>query len=324
MEVTEPAITGGTKASDAPTGGGRRWTWDAWRGAIMTGTEFGVVVAVGPDGVQDGVLDFAAAEALRRGTGVELVHVVHSFVAVPSAADQIRSLDNALLEVGRAVLTAVAERLRPRLRGRVPVGTEVLFGPVAATIAARAATRDLLVLERREPGGERLLTMSVSTRLAARAQVPVAVVPHGWAPGTHDPAVTVGVDHPIEAAGQVEPAAAYAAECGRPLRVLHAMWLAEAYQDTFFVNHARRKWTEEADRELRQVLDELDVVSAPAVTREVRWVRPVEALVGATRRSSVLVLSRRTGRGLVGADLGPVTRAVLHHAECPVLLVDRS
>ncbi|WP_296605186.1 universal stress protein [Nocardioides sp.] len=290
----------------------------------MSDNEFRVLVAVGPDGVRDGTLDFAAAEALQRGTGVELVHVVHSLVVVPSRTDQVQALDTALLRVGRTVLTDAAERMRTRVDGAVPLRTEILSGPVPATIADRAAGRDLVVLERRDPDVvDRLLTMSVSTRVAAHAKAPVVVVPHGWAPAAGPLPVTVGVDHPIEAAGQVETAAAYAVASGRELRVLYAMWLAEPYQDTFFVNHTREQWTAEADVELQQALEKMGDLGT-TVTRVVRWVRPVDALVDATRRSAVVVLSRRPDHGPHGTHLGPVTRAVLRHAACPVLVVDRT
>ena len=287
-------------------------------------SELGVLVAVGADGLRDGILDLAAAEALRRGTGVELLHVVHSIVALPAHPGQVESLDLALLRVGRDVLADASDRLRPRLEGRVPLGTELLTGPVAATVADRATGRALVLLERREPDRiERLLTMSVSTRVAAHATVPVMVVPRGWTPGSEELPVTVGVDHPVDPVGQAEAAAAYAVETGRPLSVLHAMWLAEAYQDTVFVNHTRRQWTTEADAELRRGLRKLDGTGAE-VTHHVPWARPVDALVAASHRSSVLVLSRRPDRGRYGAHLGPVTRAVLRHAACPVMVVDRT
>lgn len=290
----------------------------------MAETEFGVMVAVGADGVRDGALDFAAAEALRRSTGVELVHVVHSLVVVPATSDQVESMDTALLKVGRTVLTDGAERMRLRVRGKVPVSTEILTGPVAATIAARASSRDLVVLERRDTDLlERLLTMSVSTRVAAHAKVPVVVVPRSWTPAAAELPVTVGVDRAVDAVGQVETAAAYAAEAGRALTVLHAMWIPEPYQDTVCVNHTRAQWTAEADLQLRQALGKL---TRPewSLHRDVRWARPVDALVDATRRSAVVVLSRRSHAASVGAHLGPVTRAVLHHAECPVMVVDRT
>lgn len=279
----------------------------------MDPNELGVVVAVGPQGVGDGTLDFAAAEALRRETGVELLHVVHSQVVVPSRLGEVQPLDSALLGVGQTVLTAAAKRLKSRLHDKVPMTTELVTGPVGVTLTDRGAARDLVVLERREAG--HLPTMSVSTRVAAHAGAPVVVVPHGWAPAAPDLPVTVGVDSPTDALGQVETVAAYVAGAGRPLTVLHATWLAEPYQDTFFVNHTRREWTHEADSELRVALEKLDSPGVE-VSHAVRWARPADALVDASRRSALLVVSRRTVRGIRSVHLGPVTRAVLHHAEC--------
>ena len=76
---------------------------------------------------------------------------------------------------------------------------------------------------------------------------------------------------------------------------LAGAWLAEAYQDTVFVNHTRRQWTTEADAELRRGLRKLDGTGAE-VTHHVPWARPVDALVAASHRSSVLVLSRQLDR----------------------------
>ena len=290
----------------------------------MESNELGILVAVGPDRVHDGTLDFAATEALSRGTGVELVHVVHSAIALPSYQGQVQSLDQALLAVGRSVLTDAADRMRSRLCGEVPLSTELLAGPVAATVADRAGSRDLVVLERRAPQRlERFLTMSVSTRVAARATVPVVVVPPDWVPPDDALPVTVGVDHAADPVGQVEAAAAYAVAQGRDLTVLFAMWLAEPYQDTIFVNHTRRQWTQEADAELRLGLEKLDVPGL-TVSRKVLWARPADALVAASERSSVLVVSRRPDRGRHSVHLGPITRAVLHHAACPVMVVGRT
>ena len=282
----------------------------------------GVLVAVGAGGVGDGTLDLVAAEALRRGTGVQVLHVVHSMVVLPPQTGQTTSIDLTLQRVGRDVLADAAARLRPRLEERVPLRTELLAGPVATTIADCSRGRDLVVLERREPDRlGHLLTMSVSTRVAAHAHVPVVVVPRGWSPADRELPVTVGVDQPVDPVGQAEVAAAYAAETGRPLTVLHALWLAEAYQDAAFVHHTRRQWTAEADSALWRGLRKLDGTGAE-ITHHVSWARPVDALVAASRRSTILVMSRRPGRH--GAHLGPVTRTELRHAECPVMVVDRA
>ena len=290
----------------------------------MSEEEFRVIVAVGPDGIHDGTLDLVAEEAVRRGTGVELLHVVHSLVAGPNDEQQASSLDAALSEVGRAAVTSAASRLRERLDDRVPLDTQVRFGPVATTIAERAPHDGLIVLERRDAGlVERLLTMSVSTRVAAHAHAPVLVVPATWEPGKGTPLpVTVGVDHPIDALGQVAAALGYARDSGRPLTVLHAVWLAPAYQDIAFRNDTRGRWLHDAEIELEHVLADLPT-DGVEVTREVIWGAPANALVGASLASAVVVLSRRRERA-VGSHLGPLTRTVLQHAAGPVLVVDRT
>lgn len=271
---------------------------------------FDVLVAVGPDGIHEGALDLAATEAGRRGTGVLLLHVVHG-------AGETQALDRALTEVGRIVLTAAADRLE----ARVPYTTEIATGPIAATIADRATRVGLVVLERRDVGTvERLLTMSVSTRVAAQAHAPVVVVPAGWSRPAEEQPVIVAVDDPLLVFGQVEAALAAARAAKVRLVVLHAVWLAEPYQEIAFGSDTRTRWVEEAEQVLTQSLaalgpaDDMDV--------DVQWRRPVDALVGATRMSSLLVLGRRPGH--LGVHLGPLTRTVLRHAEGPVLVVDRS
>lgn len=290
----------------------------------MTGTECGVILPVGPEGIHDGTLDLAADEAVRRGTGVELLHVTHTWVTVPTRVDQMQSLDASLTAVGRTALTDVAARLRARLDGRVPVNTEIRSGAAAATIADRAAVGDLVVLERRDVGTvERLLTMSVSTRVAAHARVPVIVVPESWRPNPNEALpVVVGVDSPTDPITQVETAQQYALDTGRRLTVLHAAWVAEPFEDTVFVNYTRKEWADDADRELKIALAKLP--DAPVeLTRDVVWRRPVDALVGATRQAAVLVLNRRENHAHA-SQLGATTRAVLRHAEGPVMIVDRT
>lgn len=288
-------------------------------------SEIGVVVAVGPEGVRDGVLDIAAGAALKLGLGVELLHVVHStVVAVPTSIEQASSIDQALTGVGRAVLGDAAERLRPRLRDQVPLTVEIEFGPVARTIAEVGSRAHVIVLQRRATDAvERLLTMSVSTKVAAHAHVPVIVVPATWSPVSDGVRpVTVGVDRPLDAEAEVLPALEYARASGRPLVVLHSTWLAEPYQDVVFAAGSPREWTDEASRELASGLKHLDY-EPDELTCDVRWSRPVDALVKASSSSAVLVLHRRPTTRPLAAHLGPVTRAVLHHAECPVMIIDR-
>lgn len=291
----------------------------------MDEIEIGVLVAVGPDGIGDGALDVAAAEAVRMGAGVGLLHVVHSLVpVVPEHIDEERSVDRALTAVGRDALTDAAERLRTMLDGRVPISTEIVFGPVSRTIVERGNRTRMIVMEVRAAGAvERMITRSVSSAVSAHAEVPVMVVPPAWSPGVgYDLPVTVGVEQPLDAKLEVPFAIEHARATGRPLVVLHAAWLAEPYQGVVFSSYPRQRWLDDAHRELEGAMAGL--ATGVELTCDVRWARPVEALVKATLRSSVLVLNRRLANRPLAAHLGPITRGVLHHAECPVLVVDRA
>jgi hypothetical protein len=288
-----------------------------------TRSEYDVVVAVGPEGVHDGVLDLAVAEAERRQTGVELLHVVHALVGVPGGIDAVQPLDAALTEVGRMVLSSAADRVRSRGGDRVPFTTHLLFGRVATTIAERVPPGGIVFLERHD-AADRLLTMSVSTRVAAHAHAAVVVVPASWRRGPYEPRpVTVGVDDPDQALGQVETALAFARDTGRALVVVHAAWLAEPYQDLVFGNTTRDAWVHDAEERLDVALTKLPAHEGVEVSTAVDWRRPADALVGASLVSAFVVLSRRRERAL-GPHLGAVTRTVLRHAAGPVMVVDRT
>jgi len=239
--------------------------------------------------------------------------------------EQMEMIDRSMAKVGRDVLTDAAARMRPRLEGRMPVSTQLLTGSPATTITHRACDADVVILERRDAGSvEQLLTLSVSTRVAAHAPCPVVVVPRSWSPvGRDELPVTVGVDDPADPVGQVETAAAYAAARGRQLRVLHAAWVAEPFQSVALTGPSGRDWVEAARTELETSLDKLPD-SAVEIVPDVQWARPGDALVAATRASSVLVLSRRAARHPFTAHLGGITRTVLYHASCPVMVADRT
>ena len=288
--------------------------------------EHGVLVAVGPDGVRDGALELAAAEAVRLRTGVELLHVVHTPVSASASTRQIEFVQDALTRVGRKVLGDAADRMCAIGSG-FPLYTRIAFGPVGRTIVHRAASGRLIIVERGDGGRlEHLLKRSVSTSVAAHVRVPVVVVPRGWTWHADLRPVTVGVDEPADVARQVAYALAFARQTHRPLVVLHAASRPAQPFPAAAAGHSPQRWVDEIQRELSTGSSEggLGTTAGVELRCEVRWGRPADALVDATPSSSVLVLSRRAPRQHFGAHLGPITRAVLDHAQCPVVVVDRS
>ncbi|MFC4783820.1 universal stress protein [Nocardioides sp. MAHUQ-72] len=285
-----------------------------------------VVVAVGNDPV-DSALEYAVAEALREGCGVHVLHAVH----VKPTGPEMVLLDFAEIEqIGHATLHAAVEKAEDLLRGRAPLTSAMVRGPVVQTILEATQDARLVVLQRRDLSRmRRTVTRSVSSGVAAHAHVPVISVPAGWSEETdhpgEQPVVTVGVDIPERCAPVVATAAAAARSRGARLHVLHTWWFPSVYDDIIMSRVENDTWADKAREEIRAVLEGLgDAVAGLPVDVEARHAHPADALIDAGRDSSLLVVGRHDPLVPVGSHLGPVARAVLRDATCPVLLANPS
>lgn len=158
-----------------------------------------IVLAVGneePDR-SDSALAFAVAEALREGCGLHLVHAVY---VAPSGPELVLIDFSDVERIGRATLDGAVERVEAIVGGRVPVTSELVHGPVVPSVVDAARDARMIVLQHRDLSRfARVVTRSVSSGVAAHAQVPVVSVPAGWTERESvDGAalVTVGVDLP--------------------------------------------------------------------------------------------------------------------------------
>lgn len=186
-----------------------------------------------------------------------------------------------------------------------------------------------MLQRRRLSGRRRAVTRSTSSGVAAHAHVPVVSVPDGWiAPsGDRKPVVTVGVDIPERCRGTLRTALAQARSRDATLRVLHTWWFPSVYNDIIMDRLEDEDWSRHAREELRHLLHEIDSedgrdlsdLSLRVVTRQAH---AADALVEAARDSVLLVIGRHDPLIPLGSHLGPVARAVLREAECPVLLAD--
>ncbi len=282
-----------------------------------------VVLAVGHDPL-DGALDHAVAEAERSGCGLHLVHVVPLLpqgvgLVVVDMADPER--------LGRETLDAAVSRARGRVGDGIRVTSAMGTGGLVPTIIRLAgADARLIVMQRRALGAiRRRVTRSVSSGVAARAHVPVVSVPSAWpaAAGTRVPTVTVGVDIPDRSEELLRVAASAAISRGASLHVLHTWSFPGGYDDIVMRRVDGVVWAARASADIRRALDELgDALTGIAVDIEVRHASAADALLEAGRSAELLVVGRHDPWVPFGSHLGPVARAVLHDADCPVLLVD--
>lgn len=281
-----------------------------------------VVVAVGNDPV-DSALEYAAAQALREHCGLHVLHAVH----VTPTGPELVLLDFAEVEqIGHATLHAAVERAEDLLGDQVPLTHELVRGPVVSSILEATADARVVVLQRRDlTRMMRAVTRSVSSGVAAHAHVPVVSVPTGWTETNHygEQVVTVGVDIPERCAAVLAVAAAEARSRGARLHVLHTWWFPSVYDDIIMSRVENDAWADRAREEIQGVLDGLgDVVEGIRVEIEARHAHPADALIDAGRDSVLLVVGRHDPLVPVGSHLGPVARAVLREATCPVLLAN--
>lgn len=279
-----------------------------------------IVVGVGPEEVES-ALAFAAAEAIRARCGLHLVHAVH--VSPPGP-------ENALLTAvdvekwGRDVLDLAVKRAEDLVDGAVPVTHELHRGaPVHVLVEAGRSAR-MVVLEHRHLSRlARIVNRTVAGGVAARLPVPVVAVPSGWTPTDGPKVVVAGVDVPERSDEVLRTAVAEAHARGASLKVVHA-WSWPAYDpDATSYGEEHKRWADRSRAEVRAALDRLGNESvAMEADVEVHPGRVIEAILGASEGADLLVIGRHDPLVPVGSHIGPVARAVLREAACPVLLAN--
>lgn len=281
-----------------------------------------VMVAVGQHDMAS-TLSFAAREALLRGWGVHLVHGVP--VAPDNApAAMMRSLEATRRE-GQAVLGVAAATILGLVGEGVEVTTELMPGrSLVAQMAEQSEHAGLVVMQRHVSAGNAWLPTGSTTKgVAAKAAVPVVVVPSTWQPsepprGT----VLVGVGQLDRAGDVVRAAADLARHHGLRLLVLHAWWRHESGGDKAVESKTRDAWTERVRETLRRGLETIqEDFSDLTIDIHVQHARPSEALLEATPDCDLLVLGRRDPSSAFAASLGSVARTALLEAPVPVLIV---
>ncbi|UNO43389.1 universal stress protein [Streptomyces sp. MST-110588] len=300
-------------------------------------------IAVGLDGSRESLAaaDWAAGEARLRGLPLRLVHAWEG----PKDLDLDLDGDTGQKEPDLPELAVPRHWARRILRSaenglslRHPdlrIVADLVPEPPAEAMAEAAGRAELLVLGSRGLGGVAgFLVGSVAMSTVAHAGRPVVLVRAGQgAPGNggNNPAgepyheVVVGID----ARRPCDPVAGFAfdaaARRGAPLCVVNVWNPPSSYADlpvspqepdidAAFGERARRAVTA-ALRPWREKYPELEVTEVSRTGKAAR------NLIECASSAKMLVIGRRIRRSAVGAHIGPVAHAVIHHARCPVAVV---
>jgi nucleotide-binding universal stress UspA family protein len=280
-----------------------------------------VVVGVDGSGSADRAVEWAAAEAARRGVALRLVsafswttsdHPVRHDGRVAQYRDQ-------LLEAARHRL-ARAARIAEDTSPGTETAPQVEIGAPIEVLGSEARRAQLLVLGDRGVGGVAGLVLgSVAVALAARGACPVVIV-RGETRNTDGP-VVVGIDGSTVSEAALEFAFDAAAMRGAELVALHA-WSPTTIDKAL---EPLMDWDAVANEEDAALAERLSGWGQkyPQVTLRRSVVRDgaARALVDASRGAQLVVVGSR-GRGTAaGLLLGSVSHGVLHAAHCSVAIV---
>jgi len=280
-------------------------------------TEVRWPIVVGYDGSAsaDLALRWAVDESLRTGAPVRLVHVLTS--PVDPAAWQIKLIEPA---------TRLVERARAEAQDRDPLlslTAEVLVGDPATTLCGLSAASRLLVVGSRGHGGfTGMLTGSVSTAVATHAGGSVVLVRQ--LPQDQSLPVVAGFDESSRALSAVEHAFAEAAVRSVDLVVVHAWY--PPLPGPYAAERLRAEEVAEIESAERRVMHDLvDPIAEkrPEVAVRMRLVAGSAgaALTQAAKQAQLVVVGNRGRGGFTGLLLGSTGLHLMHHADCPVMIV---
>lgn len=288
-------------------------------------------VVVGFDGTLAGevALDWAASLAGRRGVRLRIV-TTNPYVRPPEegpGGTGRTSLDPVVY--AEQIATDGRRRAAKRMDEDL-VEVVALQGSPAGTLVEASRRASLVVVGHPARGRAReLVTGSVAFAVAAHAQCDVAVIPSGELilPGP-DHHVIVGVDGAADGERAATRAAEIAALWHAPLEIVQAWSLSSSVgwsgslagtavvpdDAEFFESEARQSVAHVATlvREAHPAL----AVSTIAIEEH-----PAHALTKLAGSAGLLVVGTRGLGGFERLILGSVSRAIVHHATCPALVV---
>ncbi|WP_328619364.1 universal stress protein [Streptomyces sp. NBC_00354] len=272
--------------------------------------------------------DWAGREAVRHDLPL---HVVHAWLWQPLAGPIVQQRDT---EARRAddVLKEVEGELTHRYPG-LDLTAEVLSdAPVPALLHA-AKDAEMLVIGSRGHGAlVGFLMGSHGRQVIAGAECPVVSVrsAHGRpAAVPEEGEVVVGQQGGVEESAEVLRVAFEAAAARKaPLRAVRvwslppvyayspgSMWIADQFGG---LEPYEKAALEQALEPWRPRYPEVEVVA------HVEQGSGGQVLLTAASDAQLLVVGRRVRESAVGAHIGSVAHAVLHHSVCPVAVVPHS
>jgi nucleotide-binding universal stress UspA family protein len=276
-------------------------------------------IVVGTDGSPpaERAVEWAAAEAARRGRRLHIVHALQShecglaFYPGPWGADS-------LTEAGEHILVRAAE-LAAKTASGITVTTELVFEAPAFALRQQAGRGAEVIVGQRGLGGfAGLLLGSTSLSLAGRTVCPLIVV--RGSNGDEQDEVLVGVDLRDDGSSRVlEYAFETAALRGAWVRAVHTWEVPPTLFNRAYPVTVRQALAASQDRLAEAVAPWRGRYPDVRVIEETPPGHPVDELIKRSGRADLLVAgSHRYG---AGPHIGSVSHGLIHHADCPVAVI---
>jgi len=274
-------------------------------------------VVVGVDGLPGsaGALRYAVAEARRRHTSLELLHVVPSYLSLGPAIPF-----EELHRIGLEILDQASNTVRD-LDPDLDFTTVLAHGDRRDGVVKASEHARLVVIGRESQHGVgRVLSGTATAGIAAHARCDVVVVPSFWVDGPPRGRVVVGIKSRHNAQELMAKAFTEAAARDAALVVVTAWQLADPYFDRVEARTHAEDWEVEGRRVITEITADWRT-AYPDVAMETRIVHGPAArvLLDVSEGSDLLVISRRRlaippyGRlGAVGHDLLRLSDVPLH------------
>ena len=287
-----------------------------------------VVVGYDRSPSADRALAQAGREAAWCGAAVEVVTAFH-WIAVTTPVAYVPMNVEAALKTGAEETADTGVRWLREHQPGMSVGSRAIAGATADVIAAAARDAELLVLGNRGRGGfTGLLLGSVSMRTLGFASCPTMIV--RGTPAEPAGSIVLGLDIDDPGEESIEFAFAEAALRKARLCVINAWGVNSAGGSdpgiAAEIALAKARTAVGARAALESLLNPwLAKYPDVGLDIEVTDESPGAALVKAGKTTDLIVAgAHRRGDGSLGMRVGPIAHAVLHHAECPVVIVPRT
>jgi len=282
------------------------------------------VIVVGTDGSGPGAaaVRWAAREAQRRGADLRVV-LAHNWIW-PGARFDVESGWRRLAdEQAETTLGAAVVRAR-EVAPDVTVRHDIVPAEAVPALLDAGKRASIVVVGNRGWGGfGSLMLGSVSQQVAAHAPCPVVVV-RGRLDIVDGP-VVVGVDGSSSSLDALRMAYELAAERQAPLVAVRAYeppsppWAAVDVEPVGY--DAKQRDAAEHETLAESLAPWREKYPEVAVEALVAQGGAARVLVGVSHTAQVIVVGSRGHGSFTGTVLGSVGMQLLHHADCPVLIV---